>query len=74
MKYTDDQIKSMFLDYFNNFLSVEYFAACYNLEASEALLIINKGRDLHELSVVAFNMNLLDKEVKLLDKEVKNAQ
>lgn len=37
-------IEEMYLDYFNNFLSVDYFAEYYNISKQKATNIINKGR------------------------------
>lgn len=43
-----DYIK-LYLDYLNNFLSVEAFAVYYHTQSNEkALRIINKGRVLHQ--------------------------
>lgn len=40
--------QELFLDYFNNFLSVQYFAEHYGFELGQAQEIINQGRILHE--------------------------
>jgi hypothetical protein len=40
-------IKKMFLDYTNNFVSVDFFAECYGIDNKDALYIINKGRKLN---------------------------
>jgi hypothetical protein len=45
--YGDDLIKKMFLDYTNNFISVDFFAECYGIDNKDALYIINKGKDLN---------------------------
>tara|TARA_R110000824_G_scaffold187038_5_gene368284 strand:- start:920 stop:1078 length:159 start_codon:yes stop_codon:yes gene_type:complete len=42
--YTSTQIESMYLDYFNNFLSIERFAEYYNLSVTDADEIIKQGR------------------------------
>jgi hypothetical protein len=34
-----------YLDYINNFLTIEVFADYYHLDVTEALNIVNKGRD-----------------------------
>jgi len=38
-------IKTMYLDYFNNFLTIERFAEWHNLSMNEANFIINEGRN-----------------------------
>lgn len=38
----------LFLDYFNNFLSVERFAEYYSFTVEEATKVIDEGRELHE--------------------------
>jgi len=40
-------LQAIYLDFLNNFLTVERFAEHYGLEQNEAQSIINKGRDLH---------------------------
>jgi hypothetical protein len=37
-----------YLDYFNNYLTVSAFAQAYGLKPYEALLCIEKGRELNE--------------------------
>lgn len=37
-----------YLDYFNNYLTVSAFAEAYGLKRFEAILCINKGRELNE--------------------------
>jgi len=41
----------IYLDYLNNFLSVEKFASHYNITVDEANKLINEGRTIHEKSV-----------------------
>lgn len=48
---TTNKYKEMFLDWFNNFISIERFAEYYNINTKEAELIIQKGRELHEKGV-----------------------
>ena len=48
---TRQKLRSMFLDWFNNFLSVECFAQYYGLSFSNAERVIKLGRILHEKSV-----------------------
>ena len=38
----------MYLDYFNNYLTVDKFAACYNITISKANQIIDKGRQINQ--------------------------
>ncbi len=42
-----------FIDWFNNYLTTEAFAAAYGIKPYEAVLIINAGREAHEKSVNA---------------------
>jgi hypothetical protein len=46
-----DEIKAMYLDWINNFLTVKRFAERYNLTTEQAEIIIKVGRELHESSV-----------------------
>ncbi len=46
--YTRAQIKSMYIDYFNNFLSIERFAEYYNLSVTDADEIIKQGRTINQ--------------------------
>ena len=39
---------TMFLDWFNNFLSIGYFASHYGLSIKRAEMIIRKGYLIHE--------------------------
>ena len=41
----------MYLDYFNNFLTVAGFAAYYNLTMLQATEMIESGREEHEMNV-----------------------
>lgn len=43
----DSKKEELYLDYFNNFLSVGAFAEHYNLEISEAEKIIKEGREIN---------------------------
>ena len=47
MKYTNEQIEAMYLDWFNNFMSTYKFREYYNLTTSEAENIIDMGRVLN---------------------------
>ena len=42
----------IYLDWVNNFLSVEKFASYYNITVSEANKLIEEGRTIHEQSLV----------------------
>ena len=41
-------LADMFLDYVNNFLTVEVFADAYGLSMAAALEVIEDGREIHE--------------------------
>ena len=43
---TKDRLILMYLDYKNNFLSVDSFAQYYNIDRNKALNIIARGREL----------------------------
>lgn len=43
---------TLYLDWFNNFLTVSGFAEHYGFTESEALDVIHAGRNLHELEVL----------------------
>ena len=47
MKKLKQQIEKMYLDYFNNFLSVYRFAEHYNIEPEQAYKVIDIGRRLN---------------------------
>lgn len=49
MKKLKQHIENMYLDYFNNFLSVYRFAEYYDLELDTAERVINLGRKLNHL-------------------------
>lgn len=40
--------QTMFLTWFNDFLTIEYFAEYYGLSVHRARVVINKGRAIHE--------------------------
>lgn len=50
MKAKNELIRH-YLDYFNNFLTVRRFAEYYDITEPEASIIIEAGRDLHEITV-----------------------
>ena len=45
----------MYLDYVNNFLSVEAFSSHYGISVDLAILVIKEGRILHELNCVGYD-------------------
>tara|TARA_R110002012_G_C11608828_1_gene607968 strand:- start:1422 stop:1667 length:246 start_codon:yes stop_codon:yes gene_type:complete len=45
---TTDKIADLYLDYVNNFLTVETFATWHGLKQQGAKSLINKGRQYHE--------------------------
>jgi hypothetical protein len=46
-KELNKYINEMYLDYFNNFISVERFAEYYNISETFALDIIERGRQIN---------------------------
>lgn len=46
-----NKIIEIYLDYFNNYLSVGRFAADYGISTELAQMIIDEGRYLHQLNV-----------------------
>lgn len=48
---TIKEMQAMYLDYFNNFLSVERFAEHYEISEPVAQQVIKAGREIHELKV-----------------------
>jgi hypothetical protein len=47
-KKVHDRIILMYLDYWNNFLSVDNFAEYYNIDRNKALNIIARGKKLFD--------------------------
>lgn len=45
-KKVHDRIILMYLDYFNNFLTVDSFAEHYGIDRKKAINIIDRGREL----------------------------
>ena len=43
----ENDLLSLFLDYYNNYLTVAPFANDYGLNITDASLIINKGREIN---------------------------
>tara|TARA_R110000823_G_scaffold231805_1_gene358429 strand:+ start:1343 stop:1525 length:183 start_codon:yes stop_codon:yes gene_type:complete len=48
MTTINEQMRAMFLDYFNNYLSVAKFAEHNEISEAVALTIITTGKELHE--------------------------
>jgi len=48
MKNANQFLREMFLDYFNNYLTVALFAEHNELSVTEATSLIEMGRNLHE--------------------------
>ena len=46
-KKVHDRIILMYLDYWNNFLTVDSFAEYYNIDRNKALNIISRGHKLY---------------------------
>jgi hypothetical protein len=42
------QLINFYLDWVNNFLSIQYFASYHDLTVKQATTMINVGRELHE--------------------------
>jgi hypothetical protein len=47
LSFSSQDVVKMYLDYFNNFLTVERFAEYYNLSISDAKTVIYAGRNIH---------------------------
>ena len=47
MKFTRGTVESMYLDYFNNFLTMEAFANYYGISKEEAEFVIQIGRKIN---------------------------
>ena len=48
MNYTDTQVESMYLDWFNNFLTTAKFSEHYNLSIVECENVLDLGRKLNQ--------------------------
>jgi len=48
MKNSNQFLREMFLDYFNNYLSVAKFAEHNEISMTMATLLVEMGRELHE--------------------------
>jgi len=47
-KTANQVLRELFLDYFNNYLTIEKFAEHNNINVEVAQTVINAGRELHE--------------------------
>ena len=47
-----NKFQEMYLDWVNNFLTLEVFAQYYNLTTKQAQFVIDSGRDYHEESLL----------------------
>ena len=57
-------MEKMYLDYFNNFLTVERFAEYYSISTDKAHEIINKGRTINHTNPEVFNYEVKNKNYK----------
>ena len=48
---TADSLQEMYLDWFNNFLTIKRFAEWYAISEERAVVIINVGRKIHNQRV-----------------------
>ena len=49
--YNHSKLKEMYLDYVNNFITVDKFSCHYDLKYTEALHVINLGKSIHETDI-----------------------
>ena len=47
-----EQLELLYLDYFNNFLSVEKFAEFYGMSEDKAIILIDMGRVINHKGLV----------------------
>ena len=45
--YNNSKLKEMYLDYVNNFITLDKFSCHYNLKYTDALHVINLGKSIH---------------------------
>lgn len=50
LKLTPEQFQELYLEYFNNFITLEGFARYYNIGKIHALYIIGQGRKFNNLT------------------------
>lgn len=53
----NSKIQKMYLDYVNNFLSIDKFAEHYGITKKQAISIINKGKKINETSIGDYKHN-----------------
>jgi hypothetical protein len=46
-RYSDKIAEEMYLDFYNNFLSVDKFASYYNITSKQSFEVINQGKQFH---------------------------
>ena len=49
--FSINELTEMYLDWFNNFLTVSAFATHHRLREETALMVIKEGREMHERKV-----------------------
>ena len=49
--YNNSKLKEMYLDYVNNFITVDKFSCHYDLKYNDALHVINLGKSIHETDI-----------------------
>ena len=47
MDYTEEQKEAMYVEYFNNYLTVDLFAEHHQIETQEARQLLSEGRLTH---------------------------
>tara|TARA_R110000803_G_scaffold16816_5_gene46075 strand:+ start:1151 stop:1345 length:195 start_codon:yes stop_codon:yes gene_type:complete len=60
--FTNKQAQTMYLDWFNNYLSTEKFAEHYNLSMVEVENILDRGRKLNYLNALSNEVDYLNKQ------------
>ena len=60
MNYTNTQIESMYLDWFNNFLSCDAWRSHYHLSMAEGENILDLGRQMQDNKLIAEFIGLHD--------------
>ena len=49
--YNNSKLKEMYLDYVNNFITLDKFSCHYDLKYTDALHVINLGSSIHETDI-----------------------
>ena len=49
--YNNSKLKEMYLDYVNNFITIDKFSCHYDLKYTDALHVINLGSSIHETDI-----------------------